>query len=147
MPLLRGLMLSMAALALVGCPGEPPGARGSTAAPREAGPSAAVTSGSRAEAALSVGAFMRVADGPRLDLCIVEGIVTAVDGETVALSDGADAADCTDCTGCAPLHLPVLWTGQPPRLNETVRVEGSVETSDGKLVFVARRLERSGASR
>jgi len=48
-----------------------------------------VASGPRGEVPLSVAAYMRIADGPRPDLCVVEGVVTAMGGETLALSDHA----------------------------------------------------------
>jgi hypothetical protein len=44
-------------------------------------------------------------------------------------------------TNCAELVLPVRWAGSMPTTEQTVRIEGEVQESAGKMIFVASRLE------
>jgi hypothetical protein len=41
------------------------------------------------------------------------------------------------------LVLPVLWSGAMPSLKDAVTIEGQIKESGGKLVFEARKIEKS----
>lgn len=73
----------------------------------------------------------------------VEGVVSAVAAkqQTLALIDTREFQQC-GTVDCAELALPVRWTGPMPAVRQTIRVEGQVQEAGGKLVFVARRLEK-----
>lgn len=73
----------------------------------------------------------------------VEGVVSASSPQKqmFALIDTKEFEECGVAT-CAPLTLPVRWMGLLPRIRERVWVQGQVEEIDGKLVFVARRVQR-----
>jgi hypothetical protein len=73
----------------------------------------------------------------------VQGIVSAVlpEKQLLALIDAREFEQCK-VTTCASLTLPVKWAGAMPTVQDTVRVEGEVKESRGKLIFVARTLER-----
>ena len=43
-------------------------------------------------------------------------------------------------TTCPKLRLPVRWAGAMPEVEDAVQVQGQVEESDGKLVFLAQSL-------
>lgn len=74
---------------------------------------------------------------------LVKGVVSAVSLERklVGLIDAGEYESCGVVT-CAQLTLPVLWKGQMPKVKEAVLVEGQVQKQNGKLLFMARALER-----
>lgn len=92
-------------------------------------------------AALGVDEFMRNADPHRRTVSVV-GVVSgaSADKQVLALIDTKEFAEC-GTTECASLTLPVRWTGQMPAVRKTVRVEGAVQESAGKLLFVASALQ------
>lgn len=73
----------------------------------------------------------------------VEGVVSAIapKQQTLALIDTAEFQKCSTVE-CAPLALPVRWTGRMPTVTSAVRVGGEIQGSGGKLIFVARTLEK-----
>lgn len=73
----------------------------------------------------------------------VEGVVSKVSPKekTLALIDTAEYEKCGE-VDCAPFYLPVRWGGQMPAVTNQVRVEGEIQKQNGKLVFVARSLEK-----
>lgn len=73
----------------------------------------------------------------------VEGVVSGVSpgDQLLTLIDRREFEEC-GVTTCAALYLPVRWAGQMPGVTELVRVEGQTNDEDGKLVFVARQVER-----
>ncbi len=72
---------------------------------------------------------------------LIEGVVSGVfpENRMVALIDTNEFKAC-GVTTCAKLTLPIQWTGQMPRIQDTVRVAGHVQQLQGKLVFVGQRL-------
>jgi hypothetical protein len=74
---------------------------------------------------------------------LIEGVVSGVfpRNRMVALIDTNEFKAC-GVTTCAKLTLPIQWTGQMPRIQDTVRVAGQVQQLKGKLVFVGQRLTR-----
>lgn len=72
----------------------------------------------------------------------VEGVVAAItpQKQMLALIDTKEFEEC-GITTCAALTLPVRWMGLFPKIRERVWVWGQVEEADGKLVFVAQRVE------
>ncbi|WP_428937757.1 hypothetical protein [Fontivita pretiosa] len=91
--------------------------------------------------ALGVHEIMRDADRHRGSVSVVGVVATAsADKQLVTLIDAKEFAACNS-TGCAELVLPVRWRGAMPAVAKTVHVEGQVQESDGKLVFVASALQ------
>ena len=105
---------------------------------------------SRADRVLGVEEFMEHVDdhhGP----VTVEGVVSGVssDERRVGLIDLAEFEDCGVVT-CAAHTLPVRWPGALPAVKDQVRIQGTVETTNGKLLFVAssaEKIERPGEQR
>lgn len=91
---------------------------------------------------LGVEEFMRRPGRQGGRVC-VEGIVSAVsaDDHTLALIDRREFEQC-GVTTCAALYLPVRWPGPMPGTGELVRIEGQARDEGGRLVFVARAVER-----
>jgi|GEM_PF-1706358 len=73
----------------------------------------------------------------------VEGVVSRASStdQRLAVIDVEEFQHC-GTTKCARLILPVRWTGAMPAVEDTVRMEGEVQDSGGKFVFVARKLEK-----
>lgn len=73
----------------------------------------------------------------------VEGVVrsASVGDHLLTLIDRREFEEC-GVTTCAALYLPVRWTGELPETGAIVRVEGQAKEEAGKLVFVARQVER-----
>jgi hypothetical protein len=73
----------------------------------------------------------------------LEGVVSAVVPEQQALSliDAKEFQAC-DGTTCAKLTLPVKWRGPMPVLSDLVRVEGQAQEVNGKLIFVADKVDK-----
>ncbi len=86
--------------------------------------------------------FMKHVDRYRGKVSL-EGVVSAVAPEQQAISliDCAEFQACGVLT-CAQLTLPVQWRGPMPALRDLVRVEGQVREVQGKLMFVADKLEK-----
>ena len=93
------------------------------------------------QTSLGVGDLIRNVDQHRGRLSVV-GVVSAAsaDKQAVTLIDTKEFADC-GVTNCASLALPVRWAGPTPAVEKTVRVDGEVQESGGKLVFVASALQ------
>lgn len=93
------------------------------------------------QTSLGVDALMRNVDQHRGPVTVV-GVVSAAsaDKQAVTLIDTKEFAEC-GVTNCASLALPVRWAGPAPAVEKTVRVNGEVRESDGKLVFVASALQ------
>jgi hypothetical protein len=74
----------------------------------------------------------------------VEGVVSATSAEhrSLTLIDLRELREC-GVTTCAEFKLPVRWTGPMPAVQSIVRVEGEVQETGGKFVFVATSLEKS----
>jgi len=119
---------------LAGCSGE--------------GASADRSSGDRGSSSRAVGVdeLMLNVDRYRENSLLVEGIVSGVSIEsgTLALIDCREFIEC-GVTTCAKRTLPARWNGAMPRVRDAVRLEGDVRDEDGKLIFVARTLERMDA--
>lgn len=98
-----------------------------------------------------VGEFMRGVDEHRQGTCAVQGVVSATSPAekmfaVVDFPNEGSAADCADCTTtCAPPILPVRWEGPIPKVQDTVRIEGTIEETNGKLIFVATKIDRPGS--
>lgn len=73
----------------------------------------------------------------------IEGVVAGADGERGLLSL-LDTAEFTECriTSCARLYLPVRWTGPMPTVEQRVAIEGRVGAQEGKLIFLAEKVEK-----
>jgi hypothetical protein len=73
----------------------------------------------------------------------VDGVVSQISAanQTLAVIDVEEFQQC-GTTECARLILPVRWAGAMPVVQDTVRLEGEVQNSGGKLIFVARKLEK-----
>lgn len=86
--------------------------------------------------------FMKTADQHRGTVRI-QGVVSAVipEKEMFALIDLAEYQQCR-VTTCASLMLPVHWSGTMPQVEDAVQIEGEIGESEGKLIFVARTLEK-----
>ena len=97
---------------------------------------------SEAQPALGVDEFMKQVDQHRGTVA-VKGVVssTSAEKELLALIDVKEFEKCKR-TSCSKLRLPVRWAGAMPELEDAVRVEGQVQESDGKLVFLAKSLEK-----
>ncbi|MBI2501761.1 MAG: hypothetical protein HYW07_00810 [Candidatus Latescibacteria bacterium] len=87
--------------------------------------------------------FMKRTGTDRVAEVVVEGVISASapDHQLLALIDREEFQRCK-LTNCAALTLPVRWTGAMPRVEETVRVMGTIQETHGKLLFVAQRLEK-----
>lgn len=96
--------------------------------------------------ALGVEEFIKGVDSHRNGAVLVEGVVSAVspDNHLLALIDTGEFQKCGGIT-CAQLTLPVRWSGPMPLEREIVRVQGAVQETDGKLIFVAQGLEKVGS--
>lgn len=112
---------------------------------------AARTGGSRnprpsADTSVSLGvdSLMRNAERHRKGPVRVEGVVSAAipEEKTLTLIDNEEFERCG--LGCPELILPVRWWGAMPAVRERVRIEGEIEESGGKLIFVARSVDRLG---
>ena len=91
--------------------------------------------------AIGVDEFMRNVDRHRGTVSVV-GVVSSASAErqVVALIDSKEFAEC-GTTNCASLTLPVRWAGPMPVVQKTVRVEGEVRETGGKLLFIANALQ------
>ena len=96
---------------------------------------------SKTNAVLGVENFMRNVERYRGDVR-VEGVVSAVSAtnQTLGLIDVREYQSC-GLKGCA-LSLPVHWTGEMPTVGQAIRTDGEVQKTKGKLVFVAKTLEK-----
>jgi len=74
---------------------------------------------------------------------VVEGVVSSASADKglLALIDVKEFKKCKTTT-CPKLRLPVRWAGAMPKVEDAVQVEGQVGESDGKLVFLAKSLEK-----
>lgn len=97
-----------------------------------------------AKAALGVEALMKNVERHRGHMVSVEGVVSSVSASDhmLGLIDFREFREC-GLEGCAELTLPVRWAGAIPVAGQAARVEGEVREADGKLVFVARALEKT----
>jgi hypothetical protein len=90
---------------------------------------------------LGVETFMKAASR-RHEVVRVEGVVSAVSANTgtFALIDLREFEACglDDCA----LRLPVRWTGLMPSVREVVQVEGQVQETEGKHLFVASAIQK-----
>ncbi len=113
---------------------------------RESGISQHAESPLSSEAGVGVDKFMTNVDRYR-GVVRVEGVVSATSPTegTLAIIDSKEFKEC-EVTTCARLMLPVRWSGEMPRVRDTVQVTGSMQKSGGKLVFVATELRTTGAS-
>lgn len=95
--------------------------------------------------ALGVEELMKNVSAYRGGAVLVEGVVSAVspDSHLLALIDTGEFQKCGSIA-CAQLTLPVRWSGPMPLEREIVRVQGAVQETDGKLVFIAQTLEKVG---
>jgi len=91
---------------------------------------------------LGVDDFMKNVDRYRGKVSL-EGVVSAIAPEQQAISliDGGEFQAC-GVTTCAQLTLPVQWRGPMPALRDLVIIEGQAQEVQGKLMFVADRLEK-----
>ncbi len=94
------------------------------------------------QAILGVDNFMKNVDRYRGKVSL-EGVVSAVapDQQAISLIDSGEFQDC-GVTTCAQLTLPVQWRGPMPAVRDLVRLEGQSREVNGKLVFVADKLEK-----
>ncbi len=94
------------------------------------------------QAILGVDDFMKNVDRYRGKVNL-EGVVSAVAPEQQAISliDRGEFQAC-NVTTCAQLTLPVQWRGLMPAVRDLVRVEGEAREVEGKLMFVADKLEK-----
>ena len=94
------------------------------------------------QAVLGVDEFMKNVDRYRGKVSL-EGVVSAVAPEQQALSL-IDCGEFQACgvTTCAQLTLPVQWPGPLPKVGDRVRIDGKVQEVQGKLMFVAEKLEK-----
>ncbi len=91
---------------------------------------------------LGVDDFMKNVDRYRGKVSL-EGVVSTVAPEQKAVSL-IDAKEFQACgvTTCAQLTLPVQWRGPMPAVRDLVRIEGQAQEINGKLMFVADKLEK-----
>ncbi len=91
---------------------------------------------------LGVDDFMKNVDRYRGKVSL-EGVVSTVAPEQKAVSL-VDAKEFQACgvTTCAQLTLPVQWRGPMPAVRDLVRIEGQAQEINGKLIFVADKLEK-----
>ncbi len=94
------------------------------------------------QAILGIDDFMKNVDHYRGKVSL-QGVVSAVAPEQQAFSL-IDAKEFQACgvTTCAQLTLPVQWRGSMPVVRDLVRVEGQAQEVQGKLMFVADKLEK-----
>ena len=97
---------------------------------------------SKAQPILGVDELMKRVD-QHPGTVVVEGVVSSASAEKelLALIDVKEFKRCKTTT-CPKLRLPVRWSGAMPEVEDAVQVEGQVEESDGKLVFLAKSLAR-----
>lgn len=133
------LILASLAVAVAVAVARPWRSRGGDIAQAEAAGAQAPTT-LPSETSLGVDAFMRNVDQHRGPVTVV-GVVSAAsaDKQGLTLIDTKEFAECG--IGCASLALPVRWAGPAPAAKKTVRVNGEVRESDGKLVFIASALQ------
>jgi hypothetical protein len=95
------------------------------------------------ETVYGVEEFMKGTGTDRAGEVVVEGVVSAIvpDQPLLALIDRGEFQRCK-LTNCAALTLPVGWTGAMPEVEEIVRVAGTIQETQGKRLFVARRLDK-----
>ena len=74
----------------------------------------------------------------------VAGIVARIASEQrlFALADVSDREEVLKTGGTKCVMLPVRWTGPMPALHDDVKVRGTVEESQGRLIFVASALNK-----
>ncbi len=108
-------------------------------APSAPKPSAAKSS--QTNAVLSVENFMKNVDRYRGSVR-VEGVVAAVSAtnQMLGLIDTREFQTC-GLEKCG-LSLPVRWTGPMPALGQAVHADGRVQETEGKLVLVAKTVEK-----
>lgn len=96
----------------------------------------------KTNAALGVETFMKNVDRYRGEVR-VEGVVSSVSAtnQTLGLIDVREFQTC-GLEKCAELTLPVRWTGVMPTVGQAFRANGEVQKERGKLVFVAKTLEK-----
>jgi hypothetical protein len=94
------------------------------------------------QAILGIDDFMKNVDHYRGKVSL-QGVVSSVAPEQQAFSL-IDAKEFQACgvTTCAQLTLPVQWRGSMPVVRDLVRVEGQSQEVQGKLMFVADKLEK-----
>ena len=97
---------------------------------------------SKTNAVLGVENFMKNVDRYRGNVR-VEGVVFAVSAtkHTLGLIDVREFQTC-GLKECGGLTLPVSWTGAMPAVGQAVRADGEVQKTKGKLVFVAKTVEK-----
>jgi len=86
--------------------------------------------------------LMRNVDRYRTGPVRVEGVVSLASSSerTMTLIDNREYKKCG--LGCAELMLPIRWSGAMPAVKEAVCVDGEIQEDGGKLIFVARSVER-----
>jgi hypothetical protein len=91
---------------------------------------------------VGVESLMRHSDSFTGDLT-VEGVAAArmADKGLFTMIDLAEFEECSKTT-CAALALPVRWSGPMPAEGEILMVKGSVEKTEGKLVFAAKEIAK-----
>ena len=112
-----------------------------TNSPPSAKPPASAAA-SKTNAALGVENFMKNVDRYSGEVR-VEGVVSAVSttNQMLGLIDVREFQTC-GLEKCAELTLPVRWTGAMPTVGQAFRADGEAQKEKGKLVFVARTLEK-----
>lgn len=97
---------------------------------------------SKTNAVLGIENFMKNVDRYRGEVR-VEGVVFAVSASkhTLGLIDVREFQTC-GLKECGGLTLPVSWTGAMPAVGQAVRADGEVQKMKGKLVFVAKTVEK-----
>lgn len=93
--------------------------------------------------AIGVDVLMKDTEILKKERIRVKGVVSAVSKEnkTLALIDLTEYHDCKVVT-CANLTLPVSWSGKMPSKEDKVIIEGKVQRQQGKLIFVADKMEK-----
>jgi len=111
-----------------------------TNSPPPAKPPAAESS--KTNAALGVENFMKNMKRYRGEVR-VEGVVSAVSAtnQMLGLIDVREFQTC-GLKECGGLTLPVRWMGAMPTVGQAVRTDGEVQKTKGKLVFVAKTVEK-----
>lgn len=96
---------------------------------------------SKTNAVLGVENFMKNVDRYRGEVQ-VEGVVAVVSAtnQMLSLIDTQEFQTC-GLEKCG-LSLPVRWTGTMPTVGQAVRTIGEVQKAKGKLVFVAKSVEK-----
>jgi len=97
---------------------------------------------SKTNAVLGVENFMKNVEHYRGNVR-VEGVVATVSAsdQMLALIDVREFQTC-GLEQCS-LSLPVRWSGTMPAVGQAVRTDGQVQEAKGKLVFVAKTLEKN----